>query len=262
MVDFNDFKKSLNKELNGGIPSHPVKLPSNGKTALLRPMKVRESKEFLKALEKRDDILINQAFDKILNVCVESIDEEAFDSDSLYLQDRTFLLIKIREISSPDTIIKITHVSNKTKKVYENIEVDIKSLQVKLPTEPITKTLSLTNNIRITLAPITRKDEKDIEKWLKDTNATESLVAKTYATYSSLIKSIEVKNEQGDFEHVNGLDFSKKNEFVTEHLHRRDIDAIETFAPNLDFGLSLKFDFQEDGEVTSEEVNIINFFMR
>jgi hypothetical protein len=260
-ITFNDFKKNFAKENAKNIPTEVVDLPSGLGKATIRPMKVREQKDFLKALEKKDEFLINEAFDSILHNCVETINGEPFDKDKIVIQDRTYLLIKIRQISTGNEV-KISHICPKSEKVYNDIQIDLNNLQVnKADPKEIFKEIYLLNDkVKIKLSPVTRKTEKDLEKYLKANN--NSIVDRRYCGYASVINEVYYKNEEtSSYEKVD-ISFNELVEFITNHFSNKDLELLNTYISGLDFGIKLKFHFKSDVyENENEEANLISFFI-
>lgn len=262
---FKDFKKKFVIENNKEIPQATVELPSNRKKATLRAMKVKEQKEFLKALEKRDEFLINEAFDKILTSCVLTVNEQPFDGDALCVQDRMFLLIKIRQLSSGDkiTIPHVIEVDGKEKT--EQIEVDMTKFDVMYKEGDLNKEVMINSTTKILLGPSTRKNEKDLETWIKTKGISkESLVERRFAAYATLLKEIwfiPEESKTGEWEQV-PVTFSDAVEFVTDACTEKDLKQIEEYAKELDFGIKLVVPVNKDGyNNPAEEVNLISFFI-
>jgi hypothetical protein len=261
-ITFDDFKKKFSIETNKTIPQDVVELPSSGAKATIRPMKVREQKEVLKALEKRDEFLINEALDAILSNCVITIDDAAFDGDKLCIQDRTYLLMRIRQLTTGPKA-KISHVSNKTGKVHENIEIELDKLPVdKYQGTNLNQAIDVAEGIRLHLGPVTRKNEKDIEKYLK-ANKDNTLIDRRYAAYAAIIKSVSMKTEGADTYEKLNLTFDQALEFVNKMTAQQDLDKIDEYIKKeLDFGLRLTFNFKDgDYENPKEELTLISFFI-
>ena len=261
-LKFDDFKKKFALEVNKTIPQDVVELPSSGAKATIRPMKVREQKEVLKALEKRDEFLINEALDGVLSNCVVTVNDEPFDGDKLCIQDRTYLLIRIRQLTTGPKA-KISHLSAKTGQVHDNIEIELDKLTVdKYSGKGLTRTLDITEQIKVHVGPVTRKNEKDIEKYLKS-RKDQSLIDRRYAAYAAIIKSISMKEEGSEvFERLD-LTFDQALEFVNQMLGHNELKLLDTYIQEeLDFGVRLTFHFK-DGEYENpkEELALISFFI-
>lgn len=271
MASFADIKKkiALERASTAGVGQASVSLPSNGDKVIIRPMKVKEQKEFLKAFEKQDEFLINEAFDKILESCVESVNGELYDGDNICVQDRIFLLIKIRQLTSGDKI-KIAHVigdtDEKGKNKVEQVEIDLTTLKVDtFEGDNIQGEIEVSSTIKVILGPVTRKTEKQLEAWIKKKNAKDSLIDRRYAAYASLIKQILQKNEEtGAYEKVDAT-FDQLVEFITDVCTEKEIKKIEEYAGKLDFGIRLSHPVSsKDGTYNNEkeELSLLSFFIQ
>lgn len=262
MVDFNDFKKSLAK--NKDISEDVITLPSNKNTKLtIRPMKVKEQRAILKALEKKDEYLVNTAFDQLLERCVISVDGESFDCDDLIIQDRSYVLIKIRQLSTGNEA-KISHICPVSGKVVNDIEIDLNDLDVDFfdDEEELAKEIQLSDSVKVKVGPVTRKDEKQMDKWAKNSKDKDSIIDKRYCAYASIIKEIQFKGEDAeDFEKVETT-YEQKVQFVVDSCSHKDLEKFDEYLKTLDFGIRLKFHFKSDEyENEEEEVNLISFFI-
>lgn len=259
MAQFKDLKNEILKS-SQSIPQLSVELLSDKSIkALLRPMTVKEHRELLKAMEKKDEYLINAAFDAILDKCVEKIDDKPFNNDTVYIQDRIYLLMKIQQLTNGN-MFKITHICPKTGKIVSGIEVDLdKCMRLSFFSgQSLKKTVEITPSIRLTLAPITRKSEKEIEKFL---NKRESIVERRYAAYGAVIEKAEIKNGEV-WEDVSDLTFDNKVQIITDYCTSKQLELFDSYIKTLDFGVKLFFHFKtEDYENEEEEANLISFFI-
>ena len=261
-LTFKDIKSTLAMEKKDTIPQDIVELLSDKQSkATIRPMTVKEQREILKAMEKRDEILINQAFDVILDKCVVNINNQGFDNNKLYIQDRIYLLLKIHRLTNGNKS-KITHINPVTGKPVPDIEIDLdECMKLKYCNEKeLSKVIEISPSIRITLEPATRKDEKDIEKYLK---GKDSIIDHRYAALAALIKKIEMKNKETDKFEVIDIKFDDKVSFITDGtLQPTDLKIFEEYAKSIDFGISVKFNFEtEEYKNPEEEANILSFFI-
>jgi len=257
-MKFNDLKNAFPKK---EIGQDVVELLSSPIKSSIRGMTTKDIKEVLKAIEKQDEYLIQQAFDAILDRCVVDLDGGPFDVNSLLSQDRYYLLLKIRQKTTGD-VCKINHPCPVSKKMVEGITIDLGScLQVKkFEGESLFKEYLLKDNIKMTLGPITRGEEKIIEKYLKKIKDGNSIIERRYATYAALVKDIYIKTDK-EFEKVEMI-FDDKIKFIIECCSNVELKLIDEFIKELDFGATIKFNFKSDDyENENEEVNLISFFI-
>jgi len=259
--NFSDFKKRFALEMNKDIAETVVELPSGLGKASIISMKVKDQKDFLKALEKQDEYLINEAFDKILERCVISINDSPINVETLCIQDRNFLLIMIRKLINPKA--KISHICPVSEKVYNNIEIDLDTnLEVKkFQGEILEKTFEIAEGIKLSVGPVTRKNDKDVEMWIKKSKDKSSVIDRRYCGYAALIKNIVVKNDKGEY--VNeSLTFDNKVEFITEMCTPKILEQLDEYYKMLDFGVKIKFHFKSDEyENEFEEAMLLSFFI-
>jgi hypothetical protein len=261
MSNFSDFKKKFASEINKDIPETIVELPSGLGKASIISMKVKEQKDFLKALEKQDEYLINEAFDKILSRCVLNVNGEPADVETLCVQDRNYLLLMIRKLIG--TKAKISHICPKSEKVYNNIEIDLDSNLEVTPFSGIalSKTIEIVNGITLVVGPVSRKNDKEVEQWIK-TKAKDksSVIDRRYCGYAALIKEIWVKTDNGN--EKQDFTFDNKVEFIIESCTPKILEQLDEYYKSLDFGVKVKFHFKSDEyENENEEAMLLSFFI-
>jgi len=92
--------------LNNELPQYEIKLPSNGKTILVRPFVVKEEKLLLMAVESKDDNEIINVTKQIIKNCILS---EGIDVEKLPFFDIDYIFIALRAKSVGESIeIKFT----------------------------------------------------------------------------------------------------------------------------------------------------------
>lgn len=262
MSNFSDFKKKFALELNKDIPETVVELPSGLGKASIISMKVKEQKDFLKALEKTDEYLINEAFDKLLQRCVLNINGEPVEVDNICIQDRNFLLLEIRKLIG--TKAKISHMCPVSEKMHNNIEIDLeKNLEVTyFKGKSLTNTIEILNGIKLEVGPVTRKNDKDIELWLKKQKDKSSIIDRRYCGYAALIKNISVKNKDSGQYEDEILSFENKVEFIVEMCPTKVLEQLDEYYKSLDFGIKIRFHFKSDEyENENEEAMLLSFFI-
>lgn len=260
---FNDLKSALAKSVN--IAENCVELPYLRKKAIYRPMRNKELKDFLKAIEKKDEYLINASLDSILESCVSKIDDEPFDVNTLCMQDRTFLLVKIKQ-ATRGNMVKFLHAYNEDKDPVE-VELDLNDFDVTYQDEEIEETLNLTNTVKITIGLATRKSEKELENWLKRYAVKNSIADRRYSSYATLITKVEMLDDSEDesdgktWQNVD-LSFAEKVKVVEDFCSSKDIEKLDELIEKMDFGVKLTFNFQhEDYSNENEEINLLSFFI-
>jgi len=256
---FKDLRKHIAVSTNE-VPDFSTELPYLKKKASYRAMKNKELKSFLKAIEKKDEYLINDALDKILEYCVISIDGKPFDNNELCIQDRTYLLLKVRQASLGD-IAKFPHIYKEDAQPVE-VTVDISEFPIVYKEESVEEIVQLNDAVRVTLSPVTRATEKELESWIKKNGSKESMIDRRYCAYAALISNVEMLSDDNkEWEHVT-LSFEERVKVVEEMCGPTDIENFNKITEKLDFGVKLYFKFKhEDYENEKEEINLLSFFI-
>jgi len=199
---------TLFKESKKDVPDIRCELPGSGKEIFMRPFTTREQKALLKALEKEDRVLLNEAFDQILRNCVTTPN---FRPEDLYTKDREILLVELSKNSVTD---QYTHnwtcdkceTSNSVKfnvddlKYKDFVEGGIKEEIIELDGYDFT----------IKVSNPTREDEKKIMSLGKKEGGKSGVSQSEVitATYASVIKEYKdidkrtIKDEYGDNKEV------------------------------------------------------------
>lgn len=259
-LNFADLRKKVAVK-NKDVPENVIELPYRRAKATFRPMLNRELKSFLKALEKKDEYLINEALDTILENCVNSVNGEDFDNDKLSIIDRTFLLLQIRR-ATLGNVAKFPHMNEKISDPVE-VEVDIDDFEVVYKDDAIDKLIDLMPGVRVTLGPITRNDEKQMERYIKSKGSRNSIIDRRYCSYAALVQSIEMEDEEnpGEWDKVN-VTYDDKVKFVSDFCGPTHSEQFDEFSKNFDFGVKMEFSFNH-GTYSNEkeEINLISFFI-
>ena len=261
--DFKDLRKKISIDRKNEVPEHSTELPYLKRRVSYRSMKNRELKSFLKALEKRDEYAINAALDAILDSCVMTVEDEPFDNDDLCIQDRTYLLIKVRQATLGD-VAKFPHVYKEDADPVE-VDVDISEFPVVYRENTVEMLIGMSSGVRAYLGPVTRGTEKQMEAWTKKNASRDSIVDRRYCAYAALINKVEmnVAEEDEDESWEEGtLTFNDKVKFIEDYCGPSDIEKFDELSDDLDFGIKLTFSFKTDGyENEEEEINLLSFFI-
>jgi hypothetical protein len=241
-------------------PENAVKLCYTQKEVFVRPLKIKDKKEILKAIESKNETIINKALDEVIEKYVEYSDGSNFNVSTLTSQERFQLLVHIR-VSAAGTTAKIAHECPKCGHVNKDITYDLTSMYVKNYTKPETgDSISLANgNIKIKLGPMTRDKEIEIEKYVKKAKIA-TTAEKNFALMAGVIKSITML--QDDIENEVKLSLDETIDFF-ENLPAIELDKLLDYFKSTDFGVKMPFEFKceqcnHEGE---EEVNIAVFFI-
>ena len=229
---------------------------------LAKPLKIKDKKELLKAIESKNENSVNKILDDIIDKYIERVDGESIDSHTLTSQERQQLLINIRLASGGLEKVNLVHQCPNCEHLNKNIKYDISTMYVDFyePKDDTPEFLEVAGgNIKIYLSPITRNSEIAIENIIKkrkyDTNSE-----KQFAMLSGVISKIIAKID--DVESEITLTPEDKLDFF-DHLTSNDLDKITDYFKSIDFGVKMPFDFkcEKCGHESEENVNSAVFFI-
>jgi len=227
--------------------------------AFIKPMKVRDKKDLLKAIESKNEKLVQSNLDEIVEkyVRVEGYDNIAH----MTVQERYQVLVAMRRAAAGDET-KIVHQCPKCEHVGKDIPFNMTSIITKEFEEPAVGNIISTANgsIRITLGPIRRCDEKVLEKIIFD-KKLDLMSERQFIMLAGYIHKVEV--HQDDMVAEISMNASEKVEFF-ENLSSRDLDRITEYVKSTDYGVKLPFKFKCDKcdyQNDREEANVAVFFI-
>jgi uncharacterized protein (UPF0335 family) len=190
---FNNSKKE--------VPDSRYVLPGSKKEIFFKPFNTKDQKAILKAIEKDDQILVQEAFDQVLRRCVMN---DGFNPEDLYVKDRECLLIRLRKESVSEDY---THHWKCSECDTDNTKtVELESIDMKSPVEKsiYSKEITLKSmDVNIVLGNTTRSDEKKIftqakKMSIKGEPSQAELINATYAAVIKQIKKKEMVKVTGD----------------------------------------------------------------
>jgi transcriptional regulator of NAD metabolism len=240
-----------------------VKLCYSKRDIFVKPLKVKDKKDVLKAIENKNETLINKTFDEIINKYVETADGSAIDTAKLTQQERQQILINIRVAAADkDRIVKIIHQCPQCENVVKDIPFSFDDINEKFyqATDEVVEIEGNGANIRIKVGPITREEEVEVEKFIKQ-EKKESNTEKQFVMISALIKAIDVIVGE-DVQSIDLKSIKDKVDFI-ETLKSSDMDKIVNIAKSYEFGIKLPINFKcpKCNYEGVEEVNPTVFFM-
>ena len=219
-----DFKQYLN------VFEFETTLPGSGKTLKFKPMTTGQLKKLL-SYEKTNDInVIENVIDNLINECITS---KNFDVNDLYLQDRFFLLVKLRE-KTKGSDYEITWKCPKCNSQSLNI-IDISKLKVTKKDQNIDNKLKINDSLSITLDIIKRGQQKEIIKYVfiknKKMSEEKRNIEIGILSYASSIQSIITPDGE-----VKNLELSDKI-YLIENLPTSFYDMLKNWHEKYDFGI-------------------------
>jgi hypothetical protein len=235
-----------------------IDLCFSGRKAFIKPMKVRDKKDILKAIESKDEKLIQKNFDDIIEKYVTLEDKRS--TDDLTIQERYQVLVAIRRAAAGDTA-KLAHQCPKCEHINKDIPFNMDSIVTTSYEEP--KDGGVVNvadgAIKLVLGPIRREDEKKLEKIIFDKKVT--LVSeRQFIMMAGYIHKVIMS--QNDITAEVPMKIEERIDFF-ENLRASDLDKITDYIKATDFGVKLPFSFkcEKCGHVSEEEANIAVFFI-
>ena len=235
-----------------------IDLCFSGRKAFIKPMKVRDKKDILKAIESKDEKLIQKNFDDIIEKYVTL--EDGRSISDITVQERYQILVAIRRAAAGDEA-KLAHQCPKCEHINKDIPFNMDSIVTKNYEEPSNGGVIeiADGDIKVVLGPIRRDEEKKLEKIIHDKKIT-LMSERQFTMMSGYINKVIVS--QNDITGEVPMKTEEKIDFF-ENLRASDLDKITEYIKSTDFGVKLPFSFKcEKCEYTSEEeANVAVFFI-
>ncbi len=171
------------------VYSFGCKLPGSGQELEFKPLTTGQLKKLLSYEGETNPIIQELAIDELIN---SSVITEDFDSDSLLLEDRFFLLIQIRKKSKGE-VLEFTNTCTKCKsQTMARVSLDdLPTIEMKKDIDPI---VDLGQGIKVNLKHITRRDYKIINpKKLKGLSELQASAEMQLFIHAIGIQSVETE---------------------------------------------------------------------
>lgn len=241
-----------------------VELCYSGKKAFIRPLKVVDKKEVLKAIENKNEVLVNKVFDEIIQKYVE-FEDPNLNYETITLQERFQILTYIRTANG-DKEATVAHECKSCKKITHDLQYDTSELYLKTykgnrEDQVITIDLDSNSKIEILIEPLTRIDEKNAERYCKN-EKLDTLSEKSFIYIAASIRRIKVVTN-GETQNVDLSSFDKKVEYYKTIDGKTD-DKIKDVIKKFDFGIKMPVNFTCKyckHKEFNDEVNIASFFI-
>jgi hypothetical protein len=257
-VTFQDIKKAYVTK----TVATSINLCYSGKEVFVKPLRMKDKKEFLKCIEQENDDLLDVLIDNIIERYVSNSEGDPIDAKSLVDQERHQVLMQIRKISTQQEIVKIDHVCPKCKVLNNNVLFPLANINIIHYSGDADKPISVKND-EITFTPklLTRGEDIDVEKFIAEKKPTTN-IEKEFIRLASTVKEIQLSID--DVVRTYKPTLAERVEFV-ESLSFDDFEKIRLYFVNMGlFGMQLKFDFKcvSCGHASNSEAKIINFFIK
>ena len=261
-ISFQDIKRAY--AMSAKAAPTNTKLCYSGKPVVVRPLKMKDKKEFLKVLEKDNDDLIDACIDSLIEKYAMDDNDEPVRASSLVDQERHQLLMLIRRASTNQESVNISHVCPKCKTNVQNITFDLKNVVInnfKKPDGLSDMIVSKNDSIKFNIGILTRGDTVEIEKYI-ESKGLDTKVEKEFVYLASTVKEIYLVVD--DIEKKFTPSIAERVEFI-ESLSFDDFDKIRKyFDATGSYGLSLGFVFECPSckfKNDKEEAKIVSFFI-
>jgi hypothetical protein len=261
-ISFQDIKRAY--AMSAKAAPTQTTLCYSGKPVVVRPLKMRDKKEFLKVLEKDDDVLIDTCIDSLIEKYVADDNDNPVTAASLVDQERHQLLMLIRRASTTQESVEISHVCPQCKTNTRNIVFDLKNVIVnnfKKPDGLTDMIVSKNDSIKFTVGILTRGETVEIEKFIQS-KSFDTKVEKEFVYLASTVKEIYLVVD--DIEKKVLPSIAERVEFV-ESLSFDDFDKIKKYFDSTGpYGLLLQFAFDCPTckyKNDKEEAKIVSFFI-
>lgn len=216
------------------IYSFSCKLPGTGETIEFKPLTTGQLKKLLTYEGETNPIVQEQAIDEVIEA---SIVTEGFDPNSLYLEDRFFLLLQIRKKSKGE-ILEFTYDCKKCgSQTLSRVSLD--SLPI-IERKDVNPEVDLGNGIKVVLKHVTRADYKYINqnmfKNLSDLQATAEM---QIMLHSLSIESVttEQYGEETD------LTLQDKK-YLLENIPTNGYEKVKNWHDDNTFGIDFKYNIR------------------
>jgi len=208
-------------------------LPGSKETVKFKPFTTGMMKKMLVYEDSTDPFVIEEMLDEIITSCVLDVD---FDIDDLYLQDRFYLLMRIREKSKGD-VYQYNFRCSGCKK--DNVG-SVKLSETKInPINEVFETIALSEQLSVKMKYLTRGEQKEIFDLVKGTKLTleQQMIE---ATTMSVAQSMDEFTAEGVTS--NEVLFKDKMEIINNRLDVQTFEKLKNCLSAHDFGMDFKIE--------------------
>ena len=218
-----DFKQYLN------VFEFEITLPGSGKNVKFKPMTTGQLKKLLSYNKTKNASIIENVVDNLITECV--IDKD-FNINDLYLQDRFFLLIKLRE-KTKGSNYEVTWKCPKCNSQSLNI-INISDLKIKGKKENIDNIIKITDDLSVEVDIIKRGQQKEVIKYVEKKDKMDEdrkNIEIGILSYATSIKLIKTPN--GDIKNISLED----KIYLIENSPASFYDDLREWHESNDFGI-------------------------
>jgi len=225
-------------------------LPGSKNIVKYKGFSTNTMKKLLVFENEKDPLKEEEILDKILKM---SILDENVNIDDMYVLDRYYLFIKIRE-ATKGSEFTFTHTCNECKSQSLQV-IDLKNLTIEKP--EIKDDIRLLNGqLKMELDFPFRKDQKKAYSYIKKhLSYTEKKVDMQLADLASMVNKITSDNKTHE------IDLKELIDFIGD-LPENEKSKFDTWIEKNKFGIDLKHEFKCDhcGHSIKRDLPMTNFF--
>ena len=207
-------------------------LPSDGRNITFRPFTTGQMKKMLVHENSKSPFIIETILDEIITDCVTTV---GFNIDDILLQDRFYLLLKIREKSKGDNYQYNWKCPDcKTANIGS---VKVSSMKV-IPMLVDNKPIPLNDKLSVSMKHITRGEQKSIYDMLDESKKLNTQQKIIEAATMSIAASIDtfITGDELDSD----VEFKEKVNIVNNFLSAETFDLLKQWIVDNDFGIQFK----------------------
>lgn len=207
-------------------------LPGSKKEVKFKPVNTAQLKRLLTYENETNFIVQENALDDLISSSVLS---EDFNINDLYLQDRFFLLMELRKKSKGEDLEFTLKCPNCKSQSINRINLD--RLPVTEKDDSINRTVELSNNIKVTVKNIKRKDQKQLKPGALRKGMSDIL---QYAELQTFYHAMAIESITTPDGTESDISLKDKKWFI-DNIPTNEYDKIKDKIDDISFGLDLTY---------------------
>jgi hypothetical protein len=234
----------------------------SGEKVSVKPIKIKDKKNFLKLLEQENNVEVDKFIDDLIERYVSNENGDPIKANSLMDDERYQLLICIRRASTSADTILITHKCSECEHVNTDISYKFSDIVVKNYEKNTSTDDTITNkneSVKFTIGHLNRGELLVADKYISD-KKIDTKIEKQFVYYAAAIKDITLIIDDISNKFIPKMD--EKVEFL-ENLSFDDFNKIKRFftsSPSYGLTLPLNFTCSNCKSTLDKEAKIVNFF--
>lgn len=208
-------------------------LPSDGRAVHFKPFTTGQMKKMLTYESSNDPFAVERILDDIINECVI---DEGFHIDQLLLQDRFYLLLKIREKSKGDSY-GYNYKCPECKAVTPG-SVNISEMKV-TPMDVDETPIKLTDKLSVKMKLITRGEQKEIYRLA---NVGKGTIEEKMSNVVTMSVAQSMDTFYADSEEDSDVSFEDKSDLVDNGIPTSGFETLKQWLVDNDYGIDFTVD--------------------